>query len=184
LLDEFASNIFTVKLFFLIFFQFYQMAEIYLSLGSNIEDRKLFINTAEQLIEQEIGDIKAKSSLYETEPWGFIHHVNFYNRVLQINTELLPQELLTICLQIEMKMGRIRSKNKYEARCIDIDILFYENQIVRTGKLSIPHPSLHLRKFILEPLFEIAPDFEHPVIHKRIRQLIEECDDSTGVIKI
>lgn len=163
---------------------FEKMPESYLSLGSNIGNRKFYLERAEKLILQEIGTVLKKSSLYETEPWGFHHPVNFYNKALHIKTDLLPEELLSRCLSIEKQLGRQRENNKYEARCIDIDILFYDNQIIDAENLKIPHPYLHIRKFVLEPLNEIASEFVHPLLNKEIHQLLNECVDRRNVIRI
>ena len=144
------------------------MPESYLSLGSNLGNKKVFIDRAEKLINREIGEIQKRSSLYETEPWGFYHPVNFYNKVVLVKTTLTPEELLSQCLAIERQLGRQREKSKYEARTVDIDILFYDKQIITSEALQIPHPYLHLRRFILEPLNEIAPTLQHPVVNKTI----------------
>jgi 2-amino-4-hydroxy-6-hydroxymethyldihydropteridine diphosphokinase len=158
------------------------MPETYLSLGSNLGNRKFYIEKAEKLIASEIGKIKEKSSLYETEPWGFHHPGNFYNRVVQIETELTPDELLLQCFLVERQLGRVRQKSKYEARTIDIDILFYGNEVINIEGLTIPHPYLHLRRFVLVPLCEIAADLIHPVLHKTMRLILEECRDSGKVV--
>jgi 2-amino-4-hydroxy-6-hydroxymethyldihydropteridine diphosphokinase len=160
------------------------MSESYLSLGSNIGNRKFFMEQAEKLIRIEIGSILKRSSLYETEPWGFHHPVNFFNRVLCINTELFPEALLSHCIEIEKQLGRKRENNKYEARCIDIDILFYGDQIVDSENLKIPHPYIHIRRFVLEPLNEIASELVHPILKKEIGQLLKECLDRGKVIRI
>jgi 2-amino-4-hydroxy-6-hydroxymethyldihydropteridine diphosphokinase len=160
------------------------MPETFLSLGSNLGNRKQYIVRAEKLIEHEIGAIREKSSLYETEPWGFHHPANFYNKVLLVSTDLIIEQVWHRCLSIEKQLGRQREKNKYEARTIDIDILFYNDLILHTDTLQIPHPLLHLRKFVLEPLNEIMPDRIHPVIQKEIRQILHECIDRSFVRKL
>jgi 2-amino-4-hydroxy-6-hydroxymethyldihydropteridine diphosphokinase len=160
------------------------MPEVYLSLGSNLGNRKQYITKAEKLIKSSVGDILKKSSLYETEPWGFHHPVNFYNRVLLVKTEADPVQLMSQCLLIEKQMGRQRQQSKYEARIIDIDILFYEEQVITTNHLQIPHPYLHLRKFILEPLCELTSDFMHPTLKKTVSQLLVECIDKGNVSRI
>jgi 2-amino-4-hydroxy-6-hydroxymethyldihydropteridine diphosphokinase len=156
----------------------------YISLGSNLGNRKQFIGKAEGCIQSEIGAILKKSSVYETEPWGFHHPVNFINRVLQVTTTLDPGIVLQKCLTIEKQLGRQRQQSKYEARTIDIDILFYEGDIIHSDDLQIPHPYLHLRRFILEPLNEIAPDLIHPGLIKPVSLLLSECIDKGNVVKL
>jgi 2-amino-4-hydroxy-6-hydroxymethyldihydropteridine diphosphokinase len=160
------------------------MPEAYLSLGSNLGNRKQYITKAELLIKDAIGVILKKSSLYETEPWGFHHPLNFYNRVLLVKTEADPVQLMSQCLQIEKQMGRQRQHSKYEARTIDIDILFYGDRVIATTDLQIPHPYLHLRKFILEPLCELTSDFIHPIFKKSVSQMLAECVDKGIISKI
>jgi deoxyguanosine kinase len=160
------------------------MPETYLSLGSNLGNRKTFINRALKIIPHEIGIILDKSSIYETEPWGFHHPANFYNQVLLVETLLTPTELLLQCLSIERQLGRQRQNNKYEARTIDIDILFYDDQILLQEGLQIPHPYLHLRKFVLEPLNEIAAGLLHPVLKKTIGKILESCQDHGKVVRL
>jgi 2-amino-4-hydroxy-6-hydroxymethyldihydropteridine diphosphokinase len=160
------------------------MPETYLSLGSNLGNRKGYIEKAEKLLLSETGNIKSKSALFETEPWGFHHPANFYNRVLLLETRLTPEELLSQCLSVERQLGRERHKNKYEARTIDIDILFYGDEIINREGLKIPHPNLHLRRFILLPFCEIAPERVHPILHKTMERILEECRDNGKVIRL
>ncbi len=160
------------------------MPESFLSLGSNLGNRRYFIEKATELISREIGTVIKKSSLYETEPWGFHHPITFYNKVLLVNTNFCPEELLLHCLAIEVKLGRTRGKIKYEARYIDIDILFYDSLIYESEQLKIPHPYLHLRRFVLEPMNEISPEYIHPMKKQTIRHLLELCPDRTNVKKL
>ena len=160
------------------------MTGSFLSLGSNLGNRKRAIEEAETLIDRQIGTIVKRSSLYETEPWGFHHPVNFYNKVMLVNTDLNPEELLSHCQSIEKFMGRQREMTKYEARIIDIDILLYGNEVFSNRKLQIPHPYLHLRKFILVPLNELMPSLIHPVLKKEIRQILAECRDKGMITHI
>lgn len=160
------------------------MARLILILGSNAKDKQLQIEETEAMIAGMLGEIKISSSVYETEPWGFESDATFYNRVLEVSTDYSPEEAMGICLQIEEKRGRKRSGIRYESRLIDIDILFYDDLIIKLSGLTIPHPRLHLRRFVLEPLCEIIPGYIHPVLHKNIDCLLKECDDRCWVKKL
>ena len=154
------------------------MNKIYLRLGGNIGDTKTIINNSIELIELLCGKVLKRSSIYQSEAWGFKSENRFLNQVLLVETELRPEDLLQTILSIEQKLGRDRNLIKgYSSRLIDIDILFYNNQIINQEKLIIPHPLLHKRKFTLIPLNEIAPDHIHPLLLKSINELLNECDD-------
>lgn len=156
---------------------------VFLQLGSNIGDRELVFEKTKNLIEQKIGTITKQSSIYETQSWGFFTYNLFLNQVLLVETEIEPDKLLKIVLNIETLLGRVRKSDKYESRIIDIDILFYNNFIVNTEKLNIPHPLIQDRLFVLKPLNEIARDFVHPVLNKTIKELLIECDDKLEINK-
>lgn len=160
------------------------MAKVYLLLGGNLGNRNYYIQKSEQFINRELGEILMKSSIYETEPWGFQHEQNFYNRVVEINTLLKPQELLTKIHTIENDLGRERGIRQYSARTVDIDILFYDNMILNEPNLIIPHSQLHNRRFVLEPLCEIKPGFIHPVMNVSVCDLLFQCEDNLVVNKI
>lgn len=157
------------------------MSKVFLLTGSNLGNRKEQLEKAASYIELRAGKIIMKSAVYESASWGFEHPVTFLNQALLIETEFLPQELLSIVLSIENDMGRIRDEHKgYEARLIDIDILFYGYEIIKEDDLVIPHPRLHERLFALIPLNEICPDFKHPSLDKSITEILGNCpDDST-----
>lgn len=150
------------------------VVNLYLSLGSNLGDRKTLLSTAVARLEQRVGRLFAHSSFYETEPWGFDSDHLFLNISVGIYTKMQPLEVLKECKNIEMEMGRSPSiRGVYEDRPIDIDLLFYGDWVIEAPLLVLPHPKLHLRRFVLDPLCEIAPDFMHPVLKKTIRELKE-----------
>jgi 2-amino-4-hydroxy-6-hydroxymethyldihydropteridine diphosphokinase len=160
------------------------MALAYLLLGSNMGERNDYIFQAEKLLEKHCGPIIKKSSMYQTEPWG-IENVNpFLNKAIILNTLREPIELLKNILSIEKELGRIRIGNQYESRTIDIDIMFIGNMVLHTENLVIPHPRLTERRFVLVPMVEIAPDFVHPILHKTLKSLLEECKDRLQVDKL
>ena len=160
------------------------MNTVYFLLGSNIKTKQQQINKAESMIGNAVGKIVRSSSMYETEPWGFEAQESFYNRVLMCETNLSPEACLQNCLSIEKDMGRVRKPGTYSSRAIDIDILFYNREAITSKGLKIPHPRLHLRKFVLEPLNELCPDLVHPEMNKSIRQLLQECEDECWVRKL
>ena len=152
---------------------------IYLLLGSNMGDKRQQLTTAIDKISIE-NKIITKSAIYETSAWGNTNQPSFYNQVIRINTSLNPQELLAHLLSIELQMGRIR-KEKWGQRVIDIDIIYYNDQIISSHQLSIPHPEIQNRKFTLIPLVEIAPRFEHPLLKKNQKELLGLCKDTLEV---
>lgn len=160
------------------------MDQVFLSFGSNLGLRDENINKAIGLLGSLHGNILKTSSLYETEPWGTIHETNFYNLVIEINTHLEPTFLLGIIHEIERLCGRMPASECYAPRTMDIDILLFQSRIISSGILTVPHPLIQARRFILIPLAEIAPYFIHPILHKTIVQLLEECTDNRKVIKI
>ncbi len=158
--------------------------QITVILGSNSGDKFQLIRDALTLLEERAGRIKMISSLYETAPWGFESKEMFINQVAVFETPLLPHAFLQICQETEHALGRIRTAHvRYASRTIDIDILFCESLIIRSPELTVPHPRLQERNFVLVPLEEIMPDFEHPVLHKKISVLLSESPDSLAVKK-
>lgn len=155
------------------------MAIVYLSLGSNSGDRIGYVQQATSLLgaSDNITLIRT-SAFYETEPWGMDSENWFVNAVVEIKTSLSPQELLAECQRIEQQLGRKREENKgYSDRTIDIDILFYNKDIINDENLTIPHKFVHLRAFTLVPLLELIPNFEHPVLHKTISELHNDLEN-------
>ena len=146
---------------------------VYLLLGSNLGNRKEILDKAIKLLSQKVGVVILQSKDYETSPWGVTDQPDFLNLVVSIQTRLKPLQILEITQSIENQLGRIR-KEKWGARLIDIDILFYGNEIIDEPNLKIPHPLLQERDFTLSPLAEIAPDFVHPVLGKTILELREK----------
>ena len=155
------------------------MAIVYLSLGSNKDDRIGYIQQANlQLGAIDGVEIIRTSAFYESEPWNMKSDNWFVNAVVELKTTLTPHQLLEQCQRIEKQLGRKPSKpGEYEDRTIDIDILFYKKEIINEPDLTIPHKYLHLRAFTLVPLLELIPDFEHPVLHKTISQLHEDLEN-------
>jgi 2-amino-4-hydroxy-6-hydroxymethyldihydropteridine diphosphokinase len=159
------------------------MDSIFLLLGSNLGNRKSFLNQAIAYIEAEIAPVIRVSSVYETQSWGKTDAPDYLNQVLMLQSELPAVELLHKILAIESKLGR-RREEKWGSRTIDIDILFYGDAVINKPNLQVPHPELHNRRFTLEPLAEIASDFVHPVSHKNILQLKNELKDNLIVKKV
>jgi len=154
----------------------------FLGIGTNLGDREVNLQEVLVRIEESIGEILAVSSVYETEPWGFESKDWFLNMILYIRTDLKPSGLLGRILIIEALMGRVRDEKDYKSRIIDIDILLYENETISEPGLTIPHPRLHERRFVLVPLCEINPDGIHPVLKKSFASLLNECQDNSKVV--
>lgn len=149
------------------------MAIAYLALGTNIENKRRNMITAAALLAERVGDVLALSGFYETEPWGFQSENTFLNAALQLDTSLSPLELLKATQEIEIEMGRTQKSNgAYHDRIIDIDILLYDNLVLQTPELTLPHPLMHERLFVMEPLAEIAPNVIHPVFKKPVISLL------------
>lgn len=158
------------------------MNATYLCLGGNMGNREVNLNLAIDAIEKKAGNVFCKSNIYETEAWGVTNQQPYLNQCLGINTNMGNIELINQLLAIETELGRVRKiYHTYEPRTIDIDILFFGNEIIETQSLVTPHPRLHLRKFVLIPLSEIACHFNHPVLNKNICELLAECPDDSEV---
>lgn len=155
---------------------------IVLHLGSNLGSRNKNLSIARFLIESRIGTVVKASSLYETSAWGNTEQDDFLNVAYVVETELSPEDLLKSIHDIEQKMGRVRLE-LWGERLIDIDILFYNDQIIKKANLKIPHPEITNRNFVLVPLNEIIPEFIHPVLKKSINKLLTACSD-TGEVRL
>lgn len=162
------------------------MSDLFLSIGGNLGDRALILSECKKNIESRVGKIHKESSIYVSEAWGFSHPRDFYNQVLWIKTQKNPNDTLDIVLNIELEMGRQRSKHKeqaYEGRLIDIDIIIFNNDIIKNENLQVPHPHMHKRNFVMFPMAEIAPLLIHPIINQTMLEIKNTCIDN-GKIKI
>jgi 2-amino-4-hydroxy-6-hydroxymethyldihydropteridine diphosphokinase len=149
-------------------------------MGSNLGDRRVSLEKARKKL-SDYGHILNNSSIYETKAWGKNDQPNFLNQIILIETEMKAEELLKIILDIEIQLGRVREQ-KWAERTIDIDILYFNNEIIVTESLKIPHPEIHNRKFTLIPLNEISPDLLHPVLNLSTKQMLERCKDDLEVL--
>ncbi|HKE32546.1 MAG TPA: 2-amino-4-hydroxy-6-hydroxymethyldihydropteridine diphosphokinase [Candidatus Angelobacter sp.] len=154
---------------------------VYLSLGSNLGDRATNLRTAIEHL-GELGAVVGRSSLYETEPVEMERQPWFLNCVVAIETELMPKQFLARTITIEQKMGRRRTQPK-GPRTIDIDILLFGGSVVDTSALTIPHPAMHERRFVLEPLAEIAPELRHPVFKKTVREMLAALPPKNDAVR-
>lgn len=157
--------------------------QLILATGTNLGDRAANLARANTLISEKIGQIVRQSAVYETQAWGIIEQPDFLNQALLINTDLSPQEVLQQVNEIEKELGRIRHE-KWGARLIDIDIIFYDDWVVETTSLTIPHPFLQDRNFVLIPLLEIAGDWIHPILKLSIEELYLLCNDLQEVVQL
>lgn len=157
------------------------MQTAYLLTGSNLGDRLSHLKQAVlHLTVHTAVEIDRISQVYETAPWGKTDQQSFYNQALKIKTSLSAIELLDLVLDIEQRIGRKR-KERWGPRCIDIDIIFYEDEISKTRQLELPHPRLQDRRFVLVPMVELTPNHLHPVFQKTVSELLEECKDQLAV---
>ncbi len=162
------------------------MAQSYIILGSNSSDKQECLSRAIALLGQMVGKVQTASSLYESPAWGYESENSYLNQTLLVETELSPLALLDITQEIETMLGRTSKTvdGVYLDRPIDIDILYYDNEVVELPQLQIPHPRIYVRRFVLEPLAEIAADFIDPTKQKSIAQLLEQCCDNSTVVRL
>jgi|SRR5690349_4774582 2-amino-4-hydroxy-6-hydroxymethyldihydropteridine diphosphokinase len=159
------------------------MNSAYLITGGNMGQRDEQLSYAARLIEERCGNIIDRSSLYETAAWGKTDQDSFLNQALVLETSLNARDLLHEILYIENLMGRDRIE-KYGPRIIDIDVIFFNHDVIREPGLTVPHPEMSKRRFVLQPLNQVIPAYIHPVYYKTVSQLLDECTDTLPVKKI
>jgi 2-amino-4-hydroxy-6-hydroxymethyldihydropteridine diphosphokinase len=169
-------------------FYFYKtitsMSKLYLGLGSNSGEREKYLTSAISLINKHIGKVIVLSPVYESVAWGFKSEHMFLNQVVLVDTALKVFPIMNHIAVIEKELGRIKPPGSYADRTIDIDILFFEDKVLNTENVIIPHPLLQERRFVLRPLVDIAPDLFHPVIKKSVRLMLDECLDQSKVTRL
>ena len=151
------------------------MAEVYLGLGTNLGDKEANLDMAMEEIRKRVGEILSLSAYYITEPWGFDSKNAFLNAVCKVSTSLSPLDVLLTTQSIEKDLGRLKKSvnGQYSDRPIDIDILLYDDIVLDSPTLTIPHPLMHKRTFVMEPLSEIDPELVHPVLHKSMKEILK-----------
>jgi len=160
-----------------------EIRQVFISLGTNLGDRSENLKMAIHAIDLTIGSISRQSSVYETKPWGKSNQPDFFNQVILIHTNKTSEDCLHLLLAIEEQMGRTREE-RWGARLIDLDLLYADGDIIETDRLTLPHPAIPQRRFVLVPLVEIASDFIHPQLKKNQRQLLDECPDELVVKRL
>ena len=156
------------------------MNKVYLLLGGNIGNRLDNLERAKHLLEKQVGKVIKDSKVYETASWGNTDQPDFLNQVVLIETKLAAEKIMEQILLIEKTMGRVRAK-KNASRIIDVDILFFNEEVIETKNIIIPHPQIQNRNFVLYPLNELSPQLKHPVLKKTIHDLLLQCDDTLAV---
>jgi len=157
---------------------------IYLCIGGNLGEREANLEEAIDFIGFNFGDVVAVSSIYESEPWGMSDVPNFLNQVVHLHSELTDKELLEEIADLEDFFGRERSSQGYVSREMDIDVLFIDEEVISTEALQVPHPRMSERRFVLEPLAEIAPEFIHPELKQSVEVLLKACSDKGKVTRL
>lgn len=155
-----------------------------LSVGGNIGDTTEQFGRLWQLLNERVGKVTVVSPYYKTAPWGFESDHTFTNAAAEVLTTLAPIEVLDATQEIERLLGRTSKSEDgiYHDRTIDIDLIAYNDIVMQTERLTLPHPLMEKRRFVLQPLYDIAPDWVHPLLHRSVRQLLEECADKTEVL--
>lgn len=159
------------------------MERCYILFGSNMGDKDALFAQACLLINNRCGRVVQVSAAYESEPWGFEAEEWFLNRVIVVETEKSPEELLQQLLEIERELGRIRHPEiqGYTSRTADLDLLYFGHRVINTDTLTVPHPRLHLRRFALVPMCEVAPEWVHPIFGRTQQELLQQCPDECVV---
>jgi 2-amino-4-hydroxy-6-hydroxymethyldihydropteridine diphosphokinase len=153
---------------------------LYVLTGSNLGDRERFLAEARRATEQRIGRLTGTSSLYETAAWGNTGQPPFLNQVIRLESRLSAEEVLAELIAIERELGRER-RERWAPRTVDLDLLFFNAEVIKHDGLEVPHPRLHLRRFTLAPLNELAPDLVHPVLGRSMKELLERVEDPLSV---
>lgn len=160
------------------------MHKVFLGIGGNIGNKQENFKKVYLLIEIRLGKINLASSIYETPSWGFQSKENFWNQVIQIETNKTPEELLSTIYEIEGVFEKKSGNERYTSREMDVDILYFDDLFLETENLIIPHPRIHQRKFVLVPLTEIAPDLKHPLLRLTSIKMLENCRDESVIKKV
>lgn len=150
---------------------------VFLQLGSNLGDRELLLQNAIVSIEEIVGEVVKKSKVYESTPWRVEGQENYLNQILKVKTKLQAENVLARILEIEKNLGRLKLE-KWGERLIDIDIIFYNDSIIETAELCVPHKHMHERMFVLAPLHDLAPEVVHPKYNKTVDELLQICTDA------
>lgn len=158
------------------------MNTLFLQLGSNLGDREQLIKDAMNLINEKAGKVVSSSKIYESDPWRVDGQKNYLNQILEVHSSLSAEDSLRVLQDIENELGRVRLE-KWGERLIDIDIIFFNNDIIETSDLCIPHKHMHERNFVLIPLNEIAAEHMHPKYNKTVADLLEESKDTENVVE-
>ncbi len=160
------------------------MHKVFLGIGGNIGDKQKNFEDVYPIMENKLGKIINASAIYETPPWGFQSSDPFWNSVIEIESPYPPEQLLEKIHEIENQFGRKRDSENYASRPMDIDILYFDNLYMETETLIIPHRRMHLRKFVLVPLNQIAPNLKHPLLRLTSLEMLENCKDESIIKKV
>lgn len=157
-----------------------EIENIFLGLGSNLGDRKLNLKKSITLLNSRVGRILNKSRIYESEPWGLKEQSHFLNQVIEIESQIEPIDLLNICKNIELDMGR-KTEIRWGKRVIDIDILYYKSRVINNKNLVVPHKLMHERNFVMIPLNDLNEYHQHPILKRSNKEILNNCIDSCKV---